>query len=106
VYFFKKLLISLRGLKIAFKEKSFLLEIILGLLILSGILFSFIVERISLIILLYILLLVTEILNTAIEKLSNKLSLSFDEDIRDIKDLGSAAVFLLLSALMTLIAIS
>ncbi len=106
MYFFKKLLISLRGLKIAFKEKSFLLEIILGLLILSGILFSFIVERISLIILLYILLLVTEILNTAIEKLSNKLSLSFDEDIRDIKDLGSAAVFLLLSALMTLIAIS
>jgi diacylglycerol kinase (ATP) len=45
------------------------------------------------------LLLAFETMNTAIEKLCNKLTTDFDPKIRDIKDLSSAAVFIILNSL-------
>ena len=50
----------------------------------------------SLIFILYFLLLAFEIVNTAIEKLCNKITLKKDKDIKIIKDLSSAAVFIIL----------
>jgi len=54
----------------------------------------------------YFLLLAFELLNTSIEKLSDKITTSFDQDIKKIKDLSSAAVFLVLFVLVSLIIIS
>ena len=53
-----------------------------------------------LLLILYFLLLVSEILNTSIEKLADKFTKNFDNDIKNIKDLGSAAVFLILVLLI------
>jgi len=41
-----------------------------------------------------------ELLNTAIEKLSDKITKNFDEDIKKIKDISSASVFVILSLLI------
>ena len=45
-------------------------------------------------------------INTAIEKLSDKISKDFDSDIKKIKDLSSASVFLILIILVFLIILS
>ena len=42
-----------------------------------------------------------ELLNTAIEKLSDKISKNFDADIKKIKDISSASVFIILILLIT-----
>jgi diacylglycerol kinase (ATP) len=54
------------------------------------------------------LLLIVELLNTAIEKLCDHLSPALSEQIKVVKDLGSAAVFgaLVLAAAIWLVAIS
>ena len=44
-----------------------------------------------------------ELLNTAIEKLSDKVTKNFDEDIKKIKDISSASVFVILSLLIVLL---
>ncbi len=51
----------------------------------------------------YFLLLAFEILNTSIEKLSDKITKEIDLDIKNIKDLASAAVFVVLLILIILI---
>jgi len=51
----------------------------------------------------YFLLLAFELLNTSIEKLSDKITTSFDQDIKRIKDLSSGAVFIVLLLLIFLI---
>ena len=51
----------------------------------------------------YILLLTFEIINTAIEKLCDKITKELDEDIKIIKDLASASVFVVLLLLIILI---
>ena len=48
----------------------------------------------------YFLLLAFELLNTAIEKLSDKISKNFDPDIKKIKDISSASVFIILILLL------
>lgn len=48
------------------------------------------------IIAIYFLLLAFELLNTAIEKLSDKITREFDSDIKKIKDTSSASVFIIL----------
>ena len=53
------------------------------------------------IIAIYFLLLAFELLNTAIEKLSDKISQGFDSDIKKIKDISSASVFIILILLIT-----
>ena len=98
---FNNLLNSLNGLKIVFKEYSFILELILGIFLMPYIFLSNIdfTHKIILFVL-YFLLLAFEILNTSIEKLCDKITKEHDLDIKNIKDLSSAAVFLILLILV------
>ena len=98
---YKNFINSLNGLKIAINEKSFIMELILGIFLLPYIFISNIDFNYKLLLLvLYFILLATEIINTAIEKLSDKFTKDFDNDIKSIKDLASAAVFLILMILI------
>ena len=101
---YKNYINSLNGLKVAFKENSFILELIGGIFLLPYLFFlnaSLLLKM--LILAVYFLLLAFEILNTSIEKLSDKITKEIDEDIRKIKDLASAAVFVVLIILIILI---
>ena len=104
---YKNFLNSLNGLKVAFKENSFRLEILLGLFLVPYILFSNneLILKIILSIL-YLLLLAFEIMNTSIEKLCDKITKDFDNDIKKIKDLSSASVFAVLITLLAIFMIS
>ena len=101
---YKNFINSMNGLKIALKENSFILELIGGIFLLPYLFFldsSLLLKM--LILAVYFLLLAFEILNTSIEKLSDKITKEVDEDIRMIKDLASAAVFVILVILIILI---
>ena len=54
----------------------------------------------------YFILLAFELLNTAIEKLSNKITKDYDIEIKEIKDLSSSAVFLILLLLLIVLIIA
>ena len=98
---YENLINSLNGLKIVINEKSFVMELILGVFLLPYVLISNIDFNHKLLLLvLYFILLAIEIINTAIEKLSDKFTKDFDNDIKSIKDLASAAVFLTLIILI------
>ena len=98
---YSNLINSLNGLKIVFKENSFILELVLGIFIIPYIFLSNIDFNYKIILsLLYFLLLAFEIMNTAIEKLCDKVTTDIDPDIKKIKDLSSAAVFLVLTLLV------
>ena len=98
---YKNLINSLNGLKIVIREKSFVMELILGVFLIPYIFLSKIEFNHKLFLLvLYFLLLATEIMNTAIEKLSDKFTKDFDNDIKNIKDLSSASVFIILITLI------
>ena len=98
---YKNFINSLNGLKIVINEKSFVMELILGVFLLPYLLISNIDFNHKLLLLvLYFMLLAIEIINTAIEKLSDKFTKDFDNDIKSIKDLASAAVFLTLIILI------
>ena len=98
---YNNLLNSLNGFKIVFKENSFILELILGIFLIPYIFLSNIdfTHKVILFVL-YFLLLAFEILNTSIEKLCDKITKEHDLDIKNIKDLSSAAVFLILLILV------
>ena len=98
---FNNLLNSLNGFKIVFKEYSFILELILGVFLIPYIFLSNIdfTHKVILFVL-YFLLLAFEILNTSIEKLCDKITKEHDLEIKNIKDLSSAAVFLILLILV------
>ena len=100
------LLYSLNGLKIALKEHSFVLEIVGGIVLIPFLIITEI-EIINkvLIIIVYLILLAFELINTAIEKISNKITKKFDLEIKEIKDLSSSAVFIMLVLLLTLLVI-
>ena len=101
---YKNFINSMNGLKVALNENSFILELIGGIFLLPYLFFldaSFLLKM--LILTVYFLLLAFEILNTSIEKLSDKITKEIDEDIRKIKDLASAAVFVVLIILIILI---
>ena len=92
---------SINGLKIAFKENSFILELVLGVFLIPYIFLSNIDLNYKIILsVLYFLLLAFEIMNTAIEKLCDRVTTDLDPDIKKIKDLSSAAVFLVLTLLV------
>ena len=98
---YKNLINSLNGLKIVISEKSFVMELILGVFLIPYIFLSKIEFNHKLFLfVLYFLLLATEIMNTAIEKLSDKFTKDFDNDIKNIKDLSSASVFIVLITLI------
>ena len=101
------LLYSINGLKVVSKEHSFLLEILLGIILIPYILIielNFLLKL--LIFLIYFLLLAFEIINTAIEKLCDKITQELDPDIKKIKDLASASVFVVLIILIILVIIT
>ena len=95
---------SINGLKIALKEHSFILEIIGGFVLIPYLIITDLENVFKLIIIVvYFLLLAFELLNTAIEKLSDKISKDFDADIKKIKDISSASVFIILTLLIILL---
>ena len=98
---YSNLINSLNGLKIVSKENSFILEIALGVFLIPYIFLSSIEFNYKIILsILYFLLLAFEIMNTAIEKLCDKVTTDIDPEIKKIKDLSSAAVFLVLILLV------
>lgn len=101
---FSNLKNSISGLKVACKENSFILELTLGIFLIPYLAFLDVEILLKLLILVtYIFLLSLEIINTAIEILCNKITKEYNTDIKKIKDLGSAAVFIVLIILFFLI---
>ena len=95
---------SLNGLKIVIKENSFILELIGGIFLILYLFNTDISTLFKIIILsVYFLLLAFEIFNTSIEKLCDKITKETDKDIKIIKDLSSASVFVVLFILIILI---
>lgn len=102
---FKNLINSLSGIRYALADKSFFLECALGIFLIPFILLHPNCNKFhkAAILAVYLLLLAFELLNTSIEKLCNRINLQYDEDIKEIKDIASAAVFLMLIILIGLI---
>ena len=95
---------SLNGLNIVIKENSFILELIGGIFLILYLFISDISTLFKILILsVYFLLLAFEIFNTSIEKLCDKITKETDKDIKIIKDLSSASVFVVLFILIILI---
>ena len=95
---------SLNGLKIVIKENSFILELIGGIFLILYLFITDISTLFKILILsVYFLLLAFEIFNTSIEKLCDKITKETDKDIKIIKDLSSASVFVVLFILLILI---
>ena len=98
---FLNLINSINGLKITLTQHSFIAEILGGFVLIPYLIITDLNNIFKLIIIiLYFLLLAFELLNTAIEKLSDKITKNFDEDIKKIKDISSASVFVMLSLLI------
>ena len=95
---------SINGLKLALKEHSFVTEVLGGIIFIPYVLFSDLALIFKLILMtVYFLLLAFELVNTAIEELCNKITLEIDADIKKIKDISSASVFIILITLIILI---
>lgn len=88
---------SINGLITAWSDRSFQIEIFAGLLLIAVIFFSVgsLAEKLA-IIATYIVLLVVELINTALERLCDRVTMEHDTAIKEVKDMGSAAVFLVL----------
>ena len=98
---------SLNGFKFALKEHSFKIEILGGLILIPYLFIVNINEIFKIIIFsIYFILLASELLNTSIEKLADKITKENDMDIKKIKDLSSASVFVILILLIILLIIS
>jgi diacylglycerol kinase (ATP) len=89
-----KLICSLNGLRLLLNEKAFKMELLLivptGLVAIK----TDVYEYKILIVFAYILVLIVEVLNTAIEGVCDFVCDSFNKKIGAVKDLGSAAVFI------------
>jgi diacylglycerol kinase (ATP) len=87
---------SIHGLKVCCGEIAFRLELIYGLIIL-GLIFKLNTSQTHTLILIieYTLLLAFELVNTAVEKTCDRITLEYDLQVRYAKDLASAAVFLM-----------
>ena len=104
---FLNLINSINGLKVTLKQHSFIAEIVGGLILIPYLIIADLENVFKVIIIvIYFLLLAFELLNTSIEKLSDKISKEFNTDIKKIKDLSSAAVFLILILLIFLLILS
>jgi diacylglycerol kinase (ATP) len=85
---------SWNGLKFAVRSEQAIREELAALLLaipLAFIIGTTAVRRLELIVVV-LLLIAVELLNTAIEKLADRLTREIDPQIRDVKDMGSAAV--------------
>jgi len=54
----------------------------------------------------YFILLAFELINTSIEKISDKITKNFDLEIKQIKDLSSSAVFIIFLLLIILLIVT
>ncbi len=97
--FFKNTNYALSGLKIAFTtETSFKIEAILGIFILLAIIFLDLSFSSKLILFSTgILILIVELINSAIENVVDMVTKEYNELAKNAKDIGSAAVFLSIS---------
>ena len=103
----KNFLNSVNGLIYVFKEYSFKAELVGGFFLIPYLFFFEIALFLKLLIFsLYLILLGFELLNTSIEKLCNKITVENDNDIKIIKDLSSASVFIIFFLLVILLIIS
>jgi diacylglycerol kinase (ATP) len=95
---------SINGLRLALMEHSFVMELLFGLIFLPILIFIEIPIGIKLLLLgAYFLILVCELFNTAIEKLCNKITQEDDLQIKAIKDISSAAVFIAIFLFATIL---
>jgi len=95
---------SINGLKTTLKEHSFVIEIVGGFILIPYLVIAELDNVFKLIILIaYFLILAFELINTAIEKLSDKITKDLDSDIKKIKDISSASVFITVILLITLL---
>lgn len=87
---------SLHGFIFAFKnEQAFRCELLMGFILFPLLMISDLaVSSKVLLLCLFFLLLIVELINSAVEVLCDRISLEFDIRIKGIKDMGSAAVFL------------
>ena len=91
----KKFLDALNGLKIALNHKACLIQIVLGIMaIIGGIIVRLDIYEWLAFIICIGLVIAFEVMNTAIEKIGDYLNLEYDEKIKQIKDLSSAAVLI------------
>ena len=105
IYSIKKLyynlINSINGLKIVLKEHSFRIELYGGIFLMLFLFNSNIENFFKVLITInYFFLLSFEVINTCIEKISDKINKKFDIEIKNIKDISSAAVFLILVTLI------
>jgi diacylglycerol kinase (ATP) len=92
---------AVNGLVILLKERSAQREFFLALAAIALFIFKPNVYTVLLAVLALVLLAV-EALNTAIEKICDHLTLELHPEIKEIKDLGAAAVFILVFAIILL----
>lgn len=98
----KKFKDAFNGLKIALKEKSVIIQCILGILaIIGGIIIKLDIYEWLAFIICIALVISLEIVNSVIEKLCDLYSKEYDERIKIIKDMASA--FVLVACLFSLI---
>ena len=94
-HIYKALTNSLYGLKYAMSEKAFRIELVISSLFLPLSCY-YINDKVKLAVLImsYFIVLITELLNTAIEKTVDRISYKKHILSKKAKDIGSAAVFL------------
>lgn len=93
---------SLAGLRAACSDRSFRAELLLGAVLLAAVAASGASPGYKLAIVgIYLLLLALEFVNTAIEGLCDLITLEHHLGIKAVKDMASAAVFLVLIVLLT-----
>lgn len=98
----KKFLDAFNGLKIAFTHRAVIVQIILGIMaIIGGLIIKLDHYEWLAFVICIALVILSEIFNTAIEKIGDYLNIEKDEKIKVIKDLSSAAV--LVSAIGALV---
>jgi len=86
---------SISGLRYALSEHSFRVELVVGFILLPILIVIRCPIELKLLLLFsYLLILICELLNTAIEGLCNRITQEEDPQIKVIKDIASAAVFI------------
>lgn len=89
----KKFSDAFNGLKIAFGHKAVITQLILGVMaIIGGLIIRLDYYEWLAFIICIVLVISSEIFNTAVEKIADYLNLNYDEKIKVIKDLSSGAV--------------
>jgi diacylglycerol kinase len=85
---------ALRGIRVAFGERSFRLQILAAIAVLAMmLLFNISLVEKSILILLIIIVLILEILNSILERLVDVLKPRMHSYVKDVKDMAAGAVF-------------